>query len=98
MDIRFQGGPYDGLQLTDAEVRRCTLPLTVRTASGVRLFSLLPSPADWEAVFAGDADPADSGLYPYELVLTPGRGCGAEFVDAAENGAFCRAMDEESAE
>jgi len=45
-------------------------------------------------VFAGDADPADSGLYPYELVLTPGRGCGAEFVDAAENGAFSRAMDE----
>ena len=61
---------------------------------GVRLFSLLPPPADWEAVFAGDADPEESGLYPYELVLTPGTGCGAEFRDAAENGAFDRALAE----
>ena len=94
MDITFHGGPYDGLRLTDAEVRRCTLPLTIRTAFGVRLFSLLPRPADWDAVLAGDADPDDSRLYPYELVRTPGRGCGAEFVDASENGAFSRALDE----
>jgi hypothetical protein len=66
----------------------------VRTARGVRLFSLLPPLADWEAVVVGDADPEESGLYPYELVLTPGTGCGAEFRDAAENGAFGRAMDE----
>lgn len=98
MDISFHGGPYDGLRLTDAEVRRCTLPLTIRTAVGVRLFSLLPPPADWDAVRAGDADPGDSRLYPYELVLTPGRGCGAEFVDASENGALSRAMDEECPE
>ncbi len=94
MDIDFTGGPYDGLRLSDADVRRCTLPVRVRTARGIRLFSLLPRPAAWEAVFAGDADPGDSGLYPYELVLTPGRGCGGEFVDAAANGAFDRALAE----
>lgn len=94
LDIEFQGGPYDGLWLSDAEVRRCSLPLRVRTAGGIRLFSLLPQPADWDAVFEGGAEPADTGLYPYELVLTPGRGCGAEFVDAAENGEFGRAMAE----
>lgn len=92
MDIVFRGGPYDGLRLSDAEVRRCTLPLIVRTARGVRLFSLLPGPAEWEAVFAGDGDPGESGRYPYELVLTPGTGCGAEFRDAAENGDFDRAI------
>jgi hypothetical protein len=94
VDINFCGGPYDGLRLSDTEVRRCTLPVMVRTDGGVRLFSLLPPPADWEAVFAGDADPEESGLYPYELVLTPGTGCGAEFRDAAENGAFDRALAE----
>ncbi|MDB5312755.1 MAG: hypothetical protein JWO38_6957 [Gemmataceae bacterium] len=92
MDIDFHGGPYDGLRLSETEVRRCTCPLTVRTARGVRLFSLLPRPEDWEDVFAGEIGPAESGLYPYELILTPGRGCGAEFRDAAENGAFARAM------
>ena len=39
-----------------------------------------------------DPDPADAGLYPYELVLTPGKGCGAEFRDAVEDGTFDRAV------
>lgn len=92
MEIDFRGGPYDGLRLSADDVCRCTCPLTVRTARGVRRFSLMPRRADWDAVFAGDAGPAEAGLYPYELVLTPGRGCGAEFQDAAENGEFTRAL------
>jgi hypothetical protein len=91
MDIDFRRGPYDGLRLSVTEVRRCRYPLTVRTHRGVSLYSVLPRPADWEAVFAGEFGPAESGLYSYELILTPGRGCGAEFQDAAENGEFTRA-------
>lgn len=98
MDINFRGGPYDGLRLSDDEVRRYTCPLRVPTTHGVRLFALLPNPADWEAVLAGEFGPMESRLFPYELVRSPGRGCGAEFQDATENGAFARAMAEEWAE
>ena len=62
--------------------------MVVQTDSGVRLFTLLPQPVDSEAVFGGVTGPAESGLYPYELVLTPGKGCGAEFQDAAEDGTY----------
>jgi len=62
--------------------------MVVHTDRGVRLFTLLPQPVDWEAVFSGVTGPAESGLYPYELVLTPGKGCGAEFHDAVEDGTF----------
>jgi hypothetical protein len=92
VNIDFRGGPYDGLCLSRAQVLRCSNPMLVHTDGGVRLFTLLPQPVDWEYVFAGESGPAESGLYPYELVLTPGKGCGAEFRDAVEDGAFDRAV------
>jgi hypothetical protein len=92
MNIDFRGGPYDGLRLNRADVLRCSTPMLVHTDAGVRLFTLLPQPHDWAAVWAGNAYPAESGLYPYELVLTPGTGCGAEFRDAVEDGGFDRAV------
>lgn len=92
MNIDFRGGPYDGLRLSDAQVRRWTCPLKVRTRVGVRFFSLLPRPRLWAAVFAGEVPPTAGGLYPYELVLTPGLGCGAEYRDAVESGAFEQAV------
>jgi hypothetical protein len=52
----------------------------------------MPSPTDWAAVFAGSTASEDDGLYPYELVLTPGIGCGAEFHDAVEDGTFDRVV------
>ena len=86
MNIDFRGGPYDGLRLTRSQVLRCTSPLLVDVDDGVRFFALMPRPADWAAVFAGSR--ASDGQYPYELVLTPGVGCGAEFHDAVEDGSF----------
>lgn len=91
MNIDFRGGPFDGLRLSRSQVLRCTSPVLIHVDDGVRLFTLLPQPADWAAVLAEEAALADSGLYPYELVLTPGKGCGAEFRDAVEGGAFDRA-------
>jgi hypothetical protein len=58
------------------------------------MFALMPRPADWAAVFAGSAAPGDDGHYPYELVLTPGVGCGAEFHDAVEDGTFDQALSD----
>jgi hypothetical protein len=43
--------------------------MLVHLDDGVRLFTLLPQPADWPAVLAGETDVAMAGLYPYELVL-----------------------------
>jgi hypothetical protein len=94
VNIDFRGGPYDGLRLSQAQVLRCSSPMLVHSTVGVRLFTLLPKPLDWAAVFAGKSSPANTGLYPYELVLTPGKGCGAEFQDAAEDGTFERAVAE----
>jgi hypothetical protein len=68
--------------------------MLVHSDGGVRLFTLLPQLRDWAKVFAGKAGPEEWGLYPYELVLTPGKGCGAEFHDAAENGTFDRVIAE----
>jgi len=94
VNIDFRGGPYDGLHLSQAQVLRCTSPVLIDTDRGVRLFTLLPQPVDWDGVFAGETCPAESGLYAYELVLTPGKGCGAVFQNAVEDGAFGRAMAE----
>lgn len=94
MNIDFRGGPYDGLKLSADQVLRCTCPLRLRSHAGVRYFSLLPRPRHWAAVFAGELPPAVGGLYPYELILTPGAGCGAEYRDAVEGGAFEQAVQD----
>ena len=94
MRVEFHGGPYDGLRLSDAQIRRCTCSLRVRTYDGIRLFFLLPRPTDWDAVFAGEICPTESGVYPYELIPAPAAESGAKFQDAAENGAFGRAVRE----
>jgi hypothetical protein len=92
VNINFCGGPYDGLTLSDHQVRRCTCPLRLRSRVGVRYFSLLPRPRHWAAVLAGEVLAAAAGLYPYELVLTPGKGCGAEYRDAVQSGGFDQAV------
>ena len=94
MHIAFRGGPYDGLRLSAEQVRRYTCPLKVHTHQGDRFFALLPRLADWDAVVHGSWDPGDRpGLYPYELVLTPGAGSEAEYRDAFQDGGFERAID-----
>lgn len=86
----FVGGPYDGLELDDFQLSEFTTLVPVRTDRGIRVFSLLPPPREWDEVAAG-VSPVASGQYAYELILS---GDSGEFRDAVENGAYERAVSE----
>ena len=74
MNVRFIGGPYDGLELSAFDVQRCLHLISFRSDRRLQHFVYMPAVEDWPAVLAGTMAVHRSTTYHYYEMFSTATG------------------------